>query len=496
MAGFAINPPTERMVNADGYPTPSWYRFFSRVQGAIGADAVALIQAAPILTYSATAALSNDKILTAGAGIGLTSAATTLTVALTASGVTAAAYGNAATVPTFTVDTYGRLTLATDVAIAISASAITSGTLAVARGGTGLSSYTVGDLIYASGATTLSNLGGVATGNALISGGVGVAPAWGKIGLTTHVSGTLPVANGGTELSTTPTNGQLLIGNGTNYTLATLTGTANQVTVTNGAGSITLSLPATINVNTSGSAATLTTSRNIYGNAFNGSADITAIIASTYGGTGNGFTKFSGPAAAEKTFTLPNASATILTDNAVVTAAQGGTGVSNTGTVTLGGNFTTSGAFTTTLTVTANTNVTLPTTGTVATRAGSETFTNKTITAPILNATPSTNWGLDFAPSTSNGSYVSIADTGTYDLAVGSGMIFLWENAGNGVAQIALYYGTAAIVWQSGALYTTAVGTANKVNVYYNGTTAYRIQNLTGATVNIYVSTMRFRDSS
>ena len=33
----------------------------------------------------------------------------------------------------------------------------------------------------------------------------------------------LTVANGGTGLSSTPTNGQLLIGNGTNYTLATLT---------------------------------------------------------------------------------------------------------------------------------------------------------------------------------------------------------------------------------------------------------------------------------
>jgi hypothetical protein len=50
------------------------------------------------------------------------------------------------------------------------------------------------------------------------------------------------------------------------------------------------------------------------------------IIASTYGGTGNGFTKFTGPASAEKTFTLPDASATILTDNATVTLAQGGTG--------------------------------------------------------------------------------------------------------------------------------------------------------------------------
>jgi len=62
-------------------------------------------------------------------------------------------------------------------------------------------SYAVGDLLYASGASTLAKLAAVATGNALISGGVITAPAWGKIGLTTHVSGTLPVANGGTAIA-------------------------------------------------------------------------------------------------------------------------------------------------------------------------------------------------------------------------------------------------------------------------------------------------------
>lgn len=60
--------------------------------------------------------------------------------------------------------------------------------------------------------------------------------------------------------------------------------------------------------------------------AFAGSITTGVVIASTYGGTGNGFTKFSGPTTSEKTFTLPDASATILTSNTVVTAAQGGTG--------------------------------------------------------------------------------------------------------------------------------------------------------------------------
>lgn len=52
--------------------------------------------------------------------------------------------------------------------------------------------------------------------------------------------------------------------------------------------------------------------------------------------------------------------------------------------VTFGGAFITSGAYSLTLTTTAATNVTLPTTGTLATLAGSETFTNKTLTSPVI----------------------------------------------------------------------------------------------------------------
>lgn len=72
-----------------------------------------------------------------------------------------------------------------------------------------------------------------------------------------------------------------------------------------------------------GSAPTLTTPRAIYGNNFDGSAALTQIIASTYGGTGNGFTKFSGATTAEKTYTLPDASTTILTKNYTGALATG-----------------------------------------------------------------------------------------------------------------------------------------------------------------------------
>jgi hypothetical protein len=95
----------------------------------------------------------------------------------------------------------------------VSASSL-SGTVPVANGGTGLTTYAVGDLLYASGTTTLSRLADVATGNALISGGVGVAPSWGQISLTTTVTGTLPAANGGTGQASY-TIGDLLYASGT-----------------------------------------------------------------------------------------------------------------------------------------------------------------------------------------------------------------------------------------------------------------------------------------
>ncbi len=69
----------------------------------------------------------------------------------------------------------------------------------------------------------------------LTTAGIVTTTAAGVLGSTA----TVPVANGGTALSATPANGQLLIGNGTGYTLATLTG-AGGITVTNASGAITL----------------------------------------------------------------------------------------------------------------------------------------------------------------------------------------------------------------------------------------------------------------
>jgi hypothetical protein len=139
------------------------------------------------------------------------------------------------TITSLTVNQYGEVSAVTAAEIAIAASQVTSGTLAVARGGTGLASYAVGDIIFASGATTLAALADVATGNVLISGGVTTAPSYGKVGLTTHVSGTLAVGNGGTGNTALTLNG-VIIGQGSSALTTVVSSTEGHVLQINSSG--------------------------------------------------------------------------------------------------------------------------------------------------------------------------------------------------------------------------------------------------------------------
>ena len=82
-----------------------------------------------------------------------------------------------------------------------------------------------------------------------INGITDLAVADGGTGVSTLTDGGVLLGSGTDAITATAvlTNGQLLIGdNSGDPTIATLTGTSNQVTVTNGAGSITLSLPQSI----------------------------------------------------------------------------------------------------------------------------------------------------------------------------------------------------------------------------------------------------------
>ncbi len=126
----------------------------------------------------------------------------------------------------------------------------------VSQGAIGLQSYAVGDLLYADTTTSLARLADIATTNVLLSGGVGVAPSWGKVALGSAVSGLLTCSNGGTNSSAAATNGQLLIGNGTCFTVASLTA-GTGITVTPGAG--------TLSIATTTTATGLFGSRNLLG---------------------------------------------------------------------------------------------------------------------------------------------------------------------------------------------------------------------------------------
>jgi len=129
--------------------------------------------------------------------------------------------------------------------------------ISATQGGTGQTGYAIGDLLYASTTTALTKLSDIATGSALISGGTNTAPSWGKIGLTTHVSGILPTANGGTGIATVGNNGQVL-------------------TVVGG-------VPAWANASGGGGTTTnaLTLGNGLTGTSFNGSLAVSATVDTT-----------------------------------------------------------------------------------------------------------------------------------------------------------------------------------------------------------------------
>jgi len=112
------------------------------------------------------------------------------------------------------------------------------------------------------------------------------------------------------------------------------------------------------------------------------------------------------------------------------------------------------------------------------------------------NFTPSANWGLDYATSTSIPNCITIANSATYDLAVGSGLVMLTESTTGDGAMFFTQGGTAYKIAGS-ANFDDASGTAASVNLFYNaGTLKYRIQNLTGGSISLFVATIRNRNIS
>jgi len=243
-------------------------------------------------TSTGVISFTNDagdiESVTAGTGLsgGGTSGAVTLNLANTA--VTAATYGNASSVGTFTVDAQGRLTNAVSTSISIASSAVSDfaeaaqdayGTLVTngsqsgitvtyddantkvnysvaaqsftLAGDTGTSqTITAGDTLTISGGTGLTATAGGATdkvtldldNTAVTAGGYGGAGTVGTF--TVDAQGRLTAAAN----STISITASQISDRATNLVTG-LTGTANEIAVSNsGVGAVTLSLPANVTI--------------------------------------------------------------------------------------------------------------------------------------------------------------------------------------------------------------------------------------------------------
>lgn len=176
---------------------------------------------------------------------------------------------------------------------------------------------------------TLSGFNGIMRATAGILG-------TGNVNLASEVTGILGVSNGGTGVGATPSNGQLLIGNGVGYTVATLSAGAG-ITINNGSGSVTIASPlagtcptcANRDLGNLDSVAINTSLLTAVGGVDLGSN--AAPFRDLYLGASGNTVRFTGTVTSSQVYTLPDASGTLAV------SASGNIALSAAGNISLTG---------------------------------------------------------------------------------------------------------------------------------------------------------------
>ena len=269
-AGTSVKISLDQVIAAARITTPITFPFSVSVGGTGVTTITGYIKGSGTTPFTGSATIPNTDIT----GLGTMSTQDASSVAITGGSITGitdlavadggtgvstltgyvkgngtAAFTASATVPSTDITGLGTMSTQNANAVAITGGSITGITdLAVADGGTGQgSALTQYGLIYGSTATAMASTA-AGTSTQVLHGNASGAPTFSAVSLTADVSGTLPLGNGGTGVTTAPAAAAVFLGYTSTATAAgttVLTDTSSQYQLFTGTQAETITLPVT-----------------------------------------------------------------------------------------------------------------------------------------------------------------------------------------------------------------------------------------------------------